>query len=188
MGNEEHESTVERYLYYAKQWNSQIDDTRYIQEYDQFAFIFASPDYDRDFDDSGATWILEQIQQLVPKPVALIVHGAQIGVYPENSEKGIHNQIFKEQVVSQPNLLVVISGDLHMDMDRVNHSRKYDHVHYLHIPALERTKVPDETNHTPMIRVMTITKSGKVYVDTYEVGEMDPREEHACSFSLSRRE
>jgi 3',5'-cyclic-AMP phosphodiesterase len=98
------------------------------------------------------------------------------GVYPENPDKGISNQLFIEKVISQPNLAVVISGDLHMDMDRVNHSKKIEHVHYLHIPALERTKIPDETNHTPMFRVMTIAKDNnqnskgffshlKVYMD-----------------------
>ena len=72
-----------------------------------------------------------------------------------------------------------------MDMDRVNHSKKIDHVHYLHIPALERTKIPDETNHTTMFRVMTIAKDGKVTIDTYAVGDTEPREEHAYSFTLS---
>ena len=184
MGNEEHGSTVERYLHYAKQWNSQIDSTKYVLEYDQIAFVFASPDYSRDFEDIGALWILEQLQRFAPKPVVLVVHGAQQGVYPENAEKGISNQLFNDHVISQPNLAVVISGDLHMDMDRVDHSKQIDHVHYLHIPALERTKIPDETNHTPMFRVMTIGKDGEVIIDTYAVGETNPREEHAYSFNL----
>jgi 3',5'-cyclic-AMP phosphodiesterase len=184
MGNEEHGSTVERYLHYARKWNSQIDSTKYVLEYDLIAFVFASPDYSRDFDDSGAMWILEQLQQLAPKPVVLVVHGAQQGVYPENAEKGISNQLFKDQVISQPNLALVISGDLHMDMDRADHSKQIDHVHYLHIPALERTKIPDETNHTPMFRVMTIAKDGKVNIDTYAVGETSPLEKHAYSFSI----
>lgn len=184
MGNEEHGSTVERYLHYAKQWNSQIDSTRYVLEYDQIAFVFASPDYSRDFEDSGALWILEQLQRFAPKPVILVVHGAQQGVYPENPDKGISNQLFKDHVISQPNLAVVISGDLHMDMDWVDHSKQIDHIHYLHIPALERTKIPDETNHTPMFRVMTIGKDGKVIIDTYAVGETNPRREHAYSFPL----
>lgn len=188
MGNEEHGSSVERYLTYASQWNSELEGTRYIKEFDQAAFVFASPDHGRDFDDDGTMWILEQIQRLAPKPVMLIVHGAQTGVYPENSDKGIHNELFREQVVSQPNLAAVISGDLHMDMDRVNHSKKIGHVQYLHIPALERTKIPDETNHTPMIRLMTITNEGKVNVVTYEVGEMNPREEHEYLFTLSALE
>ena len=188
MGNEENTSTVERYLHYAQKWNSKVDSPRYVLDYDELAFVFASPDHDRDFDDSGARWILEQIQRLAPKPVILVVHGAQVGVYPENSEKGIHNRFFIENVIPQPNLAVVISGDLHMDMDRVNHSKKIDDVHYLHIPALERTKIPDETNHTPMFRVMTITKDGKVTIDTYAVGDPDPREEHAYSFTLPLQE
>lgn len=184
MGNEEHGSTVERYLHYARQWNSRIDSTRYVLEYDEIAFVFASPDFSRDFEDSGALWILEQLHRFAPKPVVLVVHGAQQGVYPENAEKGISNQIFKDQVISQPNLAVVISGDLHMDMDRVDHSKQIDHVHYLHISALERTKIPDETNHTPMFRVMTIGKDGEVTIDTYAVGETNPRKEHAFSFTL----
>lgn len=184
MGNEEHGSTVERYMYYARQWNSELDSTKYVLEYDQVAFVFASPDTSREFIDSGATWVLEQVQRVAPKPVILVVHGAQLGVYPENAEKGISNQIFRDSVITQPNLAVVISGDLHMDMDRVNHSKKIENVHYLHIPALERTKIPDETNHTPMFRVMSIAKDGNVNVETYTVGNTTPNERHAYSFKL----
>jgi 3',5'-cyclic-AMP phosphodiesterase len=184
MGNEEHGSTVERFLHYAQKWNNKIVSPSYVINHEKLAFVFASPDHGRDFDDSGANWILEQIQRLAPKPVVLVVHGAQQGVYPENAEKGISNQLFIEKVISQPNLAVVISGDLHMDMDRVVHSKKIGHVHYLHIPALERTKIPDETNHTPMFRVMTIAKDGKVGIDTYAVGDSDPREEHTYLFTF----
>ncbi len=184
MGNEEHGSTVERYLEFAQQWNSAIKNKSYVINHDKLAFVFASPDHGRDFDDSGSGWVLEQIQRLAPKPVILVVHGAQQGVYPENPEKGISNQLFINQVIPQANLAVVISGDLHMDMERVNHSKKIDHTHYLHIPALERTKIPDETNHTPMFRVMTITKDGNVTVETYATGENTPREELAYSFTL----
>ncbi|GAO29299.1 metallophosphoesterase family protein [Geofilum rubicundum] len=183
MGNEEHGSTVERYLYFAQMWNSQIESPSYVVNHDKLAFVFASPDHGRDFDDSGAGWILEQLQRLAPKPVVLVVHGAQQGVYPENADKGISNQLFKEQVIAQPNLAVVVSGDLHMDMDRVIHSKKLGHVHYLHVPALERTKIPDETNHTAMFRVMTIVRDGSVSVDTYAVGDT-VRNEHAYSFEL----
>jgi 3',5'-cyclic-AMP phosphodiesterase len=185
MGNEEHGSSIERYLHYAQKWNSKIVTPSYVINHEKLAFVFASPDHGRDFEDSGAQWIFEQIQRLDPKPVVLVVHGAQKGVYPENPDKGISNQLFIEKVISQPNLALVISGDLHMDMDRVNHSKKIEHVHYLHIPALERTKIPDETNHTPMIRIMTIAKDGKVIIDTYAVGDNEPREEHAWSFTLS---
>ena len=188
MGNEEHTSTVERYLHYAQKWNSKLVSPSYIINHDKLAFVFASPDHGRDFDDTGALWVFEQIQRMAPKPVVLVVHGAQQGVYPENPDKGISNQLFSEKVISQPNLAAVISGDLHMDMDRVNHSKKIDHVHYIHIPALERTKIPDETSHTPMFRVMTIAKDGTVTIDTYAVGDAVAREEHAYSFTLSLQE
>ncbi len=185
MGNEEHGSTVERYLQFAQQWNDKITDQSYVINHDKLAFVFASPDHGRDFDDSGARWVLEQIQRLAPKPVVLVVHGAQQGVYPENPDKGISNQLFIEKVISQDNLAVVISGDLHMDMERVEHSKELDQVHYLHIPALERTKIPDETNHTPFFRVMTITKDGNVTVETYATGESTPRKELDYSFDLA---
>jgi len=188
MGNEEHGSTVERFMYYAKKWNPDLEQPSYVVNHDKMAFLFASPDHGRDFDESGAQWILEQLQRLAPKPVVLLVHGAQKGVYPENADKGIGNQIFIEKVISQPNLAVVISGDLHMDMDRVNHSKKIGDVHYLHIPALERTKIPDETNHTPMFRLMTIAKNGEVKIETYELGKSTPRSEHAYSFSMKLHE
>ncbi|MFW6246418.1 MAG: metallophosphoesterase family protein [Tangfeifania sp.] len=185
MGNEEHGSTLERYLQYAQQWNDKITNQSYVINHDKLAFVFASPDHGRDFDDSGARWVLEQLQRLAPKPVVLVVHGAQQGVYPENPDKGISNQLFIDKVISQDNLAVVISGDLHMDMDRVNHSKKIDHVHYLHIPALERTKIPDETNHSPMFRIMTISRNGKISIDTYAVGNPVPLERHAYSFTLT---
>lgn len=188
MGNEEHGSTVERYMHYARKWNPNLEQPSYVVNHDKLAFVFASPDHGREFDDSGAQWIVEQLQRLAPKPVALIVHGAQKGVYPENADKGVGNKVFIEKVISQPNLAVVISGDLHMDMDRVIHSKKIDHVHYLHIPALERTKIPDETNHTPMFRVMTIDKNGEVKIETYEVGKSAPHSEHDYSFSIKLHE
>lgn len=187
MGNEEHNSTVERFLEYAKQWNSDVTTSKYVLEYDRVAFIFASPDHGREFRNSGSRWILNEIKRLAPKPVILVVHGAQKGVYPENRNKGIGNRMFRLQVISQPNLAVVISGDLHMDMDRVDHSKKIGHVHYLHIPGLERTKIPDETNHTPMIRMMTIHPDGNVIIDTYIIGERTPLERHAYTFTLSDR-
>lgn len=182
MGNEEHGSTMERYLHFAQQWNSDIKSPSYVITHDKLAFVFASPDHGRDFDDSGAKWVLEQVKRLAPKPVILLVHGAQKGVYHESPDKGISNQLFIEQVIPQANLAVVISGDLHMDMERVNHSKKIGHVHYLHIPALERTKIPDETNHTPMFRVMTITIDGHVTVQTYATGESTSRAELDYSF------
>jgi hypothetical protein len=59
-------------------------------------------------------------------------------------------------------------------------------VHYLHIPALERTKIPDETTHTPMFRVFNLTASGSVSVDTYAVGDPKPLARHAYRFSVQR--
>lgn len=186
MGNEEHGSTVERFLEFANRWNDDkvaITSASYVQEFERVVLVHASPDFGRDFNDDGIAWMKQQIERVQPKPVLLIVHGAQAGAYPENPDKGIENPGFKE-VVAQPNLSAVISGDLHMDMDRVTHSKQIEDVHYLHVPALERTKIPDETRHTPMFRVVTIESSGAVLVDTYEVGVEEPLDRHAYRFAL----
>ncbi|MGD8176662.1 metallophosphoesterase family protein [Marinimicrobium sp. ARAG 43.8] len=188
MGNEEHGSTEERYLEYANQWTAgknTIEKPSYVLEFDSLAMVFASPDHGRDFDDDGIDWILTQLQRLQDKPVLLVVHAAQAGVYPERADKGVTHPGFAE-VVAQPNLAAVISGDLHMDMDRVNHSHKIGQVHYLHIPALERTKIPDETRHTPMFRVFQVTASGKVLVETYEAGVEAPLSRHRYTFTLPK--
>lgn len=188
MGNEEHGSTVERYLDYLTKWNAGKTDlikTKYVLEYDEVALIFASADLGRDFDDAGVLWIVEQLKRLKDKPSILLCHAAQAGAYPENAEKGVKHPGFAE-VLAQENLAAIISGDLHMDMDRTNHSKKIGRIHYLHIPALERTKLPDESKHTPMFRVVRISPNRQVVVDTYEVGKPEPLERHAYSFTLPK--
>ena len=187
MGNEEHNSTVERFMHYANLWNQDkvtLNAPSYVLEFDTVALVLASPDHGRDFNDSGIDWMQQQISQLYPKPVLLVVHGAQAGVYPENAEKGIQHPGFAG-VIAQPNLAAVISGDLHMDMDRVEHSKQLGKVHYLHIPGLERTKIPDESQHTAMYRVFNIDSNGLVQVDTYQTGVKQPLARHAYQFSLS---
>lgn len=190
MGNEEFNTTEERFLEYANRWNdgkATFTSRRYVQDAGPVVMVYASPDFSRDFHDEGIDWMLAQLQAAAPKPVMLVVHGAQVGVYPENAEKGIANPRFAE-VVAQRNLAAVISGDLHMDMDRVDHSKQIGQVHYLHIPALERTKIPDETNHTPMFRVFTVTEGGEVVVDTYEVGNPAALDRHSYRFDLPATE
>ena len=187
MGNEEHGSSVERFMQFANSWNNgkvTLDSPSYVLEFNTVALIFASPDHGRDFNDSGINWMLQQLKQVAPKPVLLIVHGAQAGAYPENVDKGIHHPGFAD-VIAQPNLSAVISGDLHMDMDRSTHSKQLGKVHYLHIPALERTKTPDDTQHTAMFRVFSLYDNGHVKVDTYQTANATPLERHAYQFSLS---
>ncbi|MGM0429558.1 MAG: metallophosphoesterase family protein [Pseudomonadota bacterium] len=189
MGNEEHGDTVERYLKYTNLWNDgkiTLEQPSYVLEYDSVALVLASPDFGRDFGDEGIAWMLEQVTQLAPKPVLLVVHGAQTGVYPENADKGVTHEGF-EDIVAQPNLAAVISGDLHMDMERVNHSKRIDHVNYIHIPALERTKIPDETRHTPMFRVFSIFDDGQVLVETYQVDVEEPLARHEYWFELPKK-
>jgi len=186
MGNEEYGSTVERYLKYANLWNQgkiEIAQKSYVLEFDSVALIFASPDYSRQFNDEGIAWILEQVTRLESKPVMLIVHAAQAGVYSENKDKGVTHPRFAD-IVAKKNVAAVISGDLHMDMERVQHSKQIGHVHYLHIPALERTKIPDESRHTPLFRVVSVTADGEVLVDTYQVDVVEPLARHAYRFNL----
>jgi len=186
MGNEEWNSTEARFIEFANRWNegkAEITGRRYVQDRAAVVMVYASPDRGRDFDDGGVEWILRQLHEASPRPVFLVVHGAQAGAYPENAAKGITHPAFAE-VLAQPNLAAVISGDLHMDMDRVVHSKRLGHVHYLHVPGLERTKIPDDTRHTPMFRVFTVTGDGEVLVSTYEVGVAEPRAQLEYRFSL----
>ncbi|MBY9066127.1 metallophosphoesterase [Hyphomonas sp. WL0036] len=185
MGNEEFNESEARFIDFANRWNEGkaiIDSRSYVQDRGPVVMVYASPDFSRQFTDEGVEWMLDQVRAASPKPVFLVVHSAQVGVYPENAEKGIENPKFAE-VVAQPNLAAVISGDLHMDMDRTDHSKQIGHVHYLHIPALERTKIPDETQHTPLFRVFTV-KGGHVKVDTYQTGNPEPLDRFAYSFDL----
>ncbi|BET69482.1 hypothetical protein ASA1KI_44000 [Opitutales bacterium ASA1] len=186
MGNEEHGSTVERFLEFAAKWTDgrqRFESPRYVVDAGPVDLIFASPDHGRDFDDGGIAWIRGELDARATKPVMLVVHGAQVGVYPENGDKGVAHPGFAE-VVARANLAAVISGDLHMDMDRVQHSKRIGHVHYLHVPGLERTKIPDETRHVPMFRVFTVYSDRRVVVDTHRAGEADPLERHAYAFTL----
>lgn len=183
MGNEEHGDTIERYLEFAAQWNPQVTQTRYTLERGPVTFVLASPDFSRQFNDESIDWMLAQVRAAAPRPVFLVVHGAQMGVYPEAPDKGVENPRFLE-VVAEPNVAAVITGDLHMDMNRVVHSRQIENVHYLHIPGLERTKIPDETSHKPMFRVVTVSKDGEVLVETYETGVAKPLARHNYSFPL----
>lgn len=188
MGNEEHGSTVERYLQYANRWGKDkqtIEEPSYVIEHDSVALVLASPDFGRDFEDSGIDWMLTEIKRLQPKPVLLVVHGAQAGAYPENADKGIKHEGFT-QVLEQPNVSAIISGDLHMDMERVNHSKQIGALHYLHIPPLERTKIPDESRHTPMFRVFTLHADGRMLVQTYQVDVEEPLARHDYQFNIQR--
>jgi Icc protein len=188
MGNEEHGSTVERFLEFAGKWNGgrlTFPAARYVVETDEVDLIFASPDFSRDFNDDGIAWIRAEVEKRAAKPVLLVVHGAQVGVFPENAEKGVAHPGFAA-LVTQPNVAAVISGDLHMDMERVHHSKQIGHVHYLHIPGLERTKIPDETRHVPLFRVFTLYANKRMVVETYQAGVAEPLPQHAYGFVLPK--
>lgn len=191
MGNEEHGASVERFLEFARLWTrgkTTIASPKYVIERDELALVFASPDYSREFNDVGIEWLIHTIDGLAPKPVFLIVHAAQAGVYPEDPEKGVTHPRFVREVITRPNLKAVISGDLHLDLDRVEHSKQIGHVHYLHMPALERTKLPDTTRHHPMFRVVHVMSDGSVRVDTYATGDRRPLAQHAYEFKIQLAE
>ena len=72
-----------------------------------------------------------------------------------------------------------------MDLPRVNHSKQVGHVHFLHIPGIERTKIPDQTQHTAIFRIVNVHSDGLVVVDSYEVGKSSAIAEFAYSFNLN---
>ena len=189
MGNEEHNSTVDRFLEYANRWGAPrpaMTQPSYVVETDHVVLVMISPDEGRELLDNGINWTLAQLDAIAPKPAILVVHGAQLGVYPERADKVIANPDFAK-VVARPNLVAVISGDLHMDMDRVEHSKQLGDVHYLHIPALERTKIPDESRHNHMFRVFTLYGDGEMRVQTYQVGQVEPLQRHEYRFNIHKQ-
>lgn len=179
MGNEEFNGTQEQFLHYANLWNSgstSIPDIRYVVDTPRMALIFASPDRDgREFTDAGVRWIAARIEELAPKPVMLFVHGAQVGVFREGGDKGTAHPDFP-QLAEAGQLRAIFSGDLHMDLDRVRGIRRVDGVHHVHIPALERTKIPDKCAHTPWFRIVSVYPNGLIQVQTINAltGEIDP--------------
>lgn len=184
MGNEEHGNSVEMYMEFAKQWNREIKSPNYVLNHPNVAFVLSSPDFSRDYTDKGIRKLAKQIRSLAPKPVILVVHSAQKGIYGEAADKGIGNELFTREIISLSNLNMVVSGDLHMDLDRSFHSKKMGDIHYLHIPALERTKIPDDTAHNPMIRILTIRKNGESKVETYKPNSNTPVEKYNYQFNL----
>jgi 3-phytase len=187
MGNEEHGSTVSRFLKYANKWNQgkiAIDSPRYVLEKENMVLVFASADYGRDFNDTGVVWILDAIRAAAPKPVMLFVHAAPAGLYSEKPDKGVKNPMFS-QVLKQSNLAAVFSGDLHMDVNRTVHAKQTGGVHFIHIPALERTKVPDGTNHKPYFKTVTV-RSDSVFVRTLQSGVKQPEAKHDYAFAVQK--
>ncbi|MFW6375302.1 MAG: alkaline phosphatase [Guyparkeria sp.] len=184
MGNEEFGSTERRFLQYANRWSvdqPSIDSPRYVVERDEVALVFATPDRDgRDFTDEGLAWVEAQIEALAPKPVFLFTHGTPVGVIPEGGDKGINHPDI-ENVLGQDNLVAVFSGDLHVDIERLTAFREVDGVQHVHVPALERTKVPDKTRHTPYFHLVSVMTDGEVRIETYRAGDdtdTDPRFTH----------
>jgi 3',5'-cyclic-AMP phosphodiesterase len=49
-----------------------------------------------------------------------------------------------------------------------------------------RTKIPDESSHTPIFRVFTLMAYSQMQVDTYEVGAVEALSRHAYQFKLPR--
>ncbi|MGM0690921.1 MAG: alkaline phosphatase [Pseudomonadota bacterium] len=174
MGNEEFGSTERRFLQYANRWSvdqPSIDSPSYVVERDEVALVFATPDRNgRDFTAEGVDWVEDRIEELAPKPVFLFTHGTPVGVIPEGGDKGISHPDF-DNVLAKDNLVAVFSGDLHVDIERINAFREVDGVQHIHVPALERTKVPDKTRHTPYFHVVSVMTDGEVLVETYRAGD-----------------
>lgn len=189
MGNEEYNASEQRYLEYANRWNQgrvRIKALKYVIETEPLALIFATPEKDgRDFHDTGVRWIEEQLDAIGDKPAMLFIHGAPQVVFPEGGDKGVANPEFL-RLMERANLVATFSGDLHMDLTRVAGARKKYGVHHVHVPALERTKLPDKAQHVPYYRVVSVLEDGEVVLSTINAvtGEVDPSFEYR--FSLDR--
>lgn len=187
MGNEEHESTVARYLKYANQWGNPkntITQPSFRVAQPTFDLLLVSPDFGRDFNEQGIQWLRHQLAENANKPIFIVSHAAPQMLFEEGGTKGASNPQFTE-ILKNQRIKAVFSGDLHMDMPRVNHSKQVGHVHFLHIPGIERTKIPDQTQHTAIFRIVNVHSDGLVVVDSYEVGKSSAIAEFAYIFNLN---
>ncbi len=180
MGNEEFNGSKEKFLRYAQHWghNAQpIDAIRYTIDHPVATFVSASPDLDgREFTDEGVGWIKEQFEARPNQPKFLFVHGAQVGIFPEGGDKGTAHPEFPT-LAEDDGLALIFSGDLHMDIHRVDGVVQDRGVHHVHIPALERTKIPDESFHHPYFRLVTLYSDGLGVIETIDAitGQTLPR-------------
>lgn len=179
MGNEEYGASEERYLDYANRWNrgrATIEALKYTIDTPHLALIFATPEKDgRDFHDEGIQWIEDELDSLGQKPAVLFIHGAPQDVFPEGGDKGVQNPEFL-RLMDKDNLVATFSGDLHMDLSRAEGVREKYGVHHVHVPALERTKLPDKAQHVPYYRVVSLLESGDVVISTVNAvtGKVEP--------------
>ncbi len=187
MGNEEFNDTPEKFFEYAQHWGNlqaPVDSIRYVTQRPVATFISASPDLDgREFTDDGVAWIETQLNQAPEQPKFLFVHGAQVGVFPEGGDKGTANPSF-QALSEHETLAVIFSGDLHMDLHRVNGIVEHQGVEHVHVPALERTKLPDETFHHPYFRLVTLydTRLGVIETIDAQTGQTLPKFTHRFDY------
>jgi len=157
MGNEEHTAGLERFLEQADLWDDSpatVPAARYTIQAEGVPIVLASASVDgRELSDSDIDWILERLDEVQEHIAILVTHGAWAGVFGVEAEKGIRNPRFLE-VLAHPSLAVVVSGDLHIDIDSHTAIAITGNVVHIHVPPLERTKVG--TEHTPRLRVLRI--------------------------------
>ena len=189
MGNEEYNASEQRYLEYANRWNQgrvHVRALKYVVETQPMALIFATPEKDgRDFHDKGVRWIEAQLDAIGDKPTVLFIHGAPQAVFPEGGDKGVANPEFLG-LMDRSSLVATFSGDLHMDLTRVEGVREKYGVHHVHVPALERTKLPDKARHVPYYRIVSVLDNREVVVNTIDAvaGKVAPSLTYR--FSLDR--
>lgn len=183
MGNEEFHAPAEKFLRYAQHWGNAdkpIESTRYVIEHPVANFILSSSMLDgREFTDEEVSWISQQLENASDRPNFVFVHGAQVGIFPEGEEKGTANPKFA-QLKNHTSLAAIFSGDLHMDVHRVNSIVDYEGITHVHIPGLERTKRPDESFHHPYFRLVSLYADGLAVIETLDAhtGQTLPRESH----------
>jgi len=187
MGNEEFHGSPEKFLRFAQSWGNAtqpIDDIRYTIDHPIALFVSATPDLNgREFTTQGTAWIDQQLAGAATKPAFLFVHGAQVGIFPEGGDKGTAQPEFSD-LSKHENLVAIFSGDLHMDLHRIDGIVSHRGVDHVHIPAVERTKVPDESFHHPYFRLVTLYQDGLGVIELIdsETGQTLPKFTHRFDY------
>lgn len=187
MGNEEYEGGMDRFFDYATKWNdvfAHLSKPSYSIVQGNINFVFASASHGgRDFSPNDINWILEEFDRLPKGPIVLFTHPPAASIFPDaKPSRTIQNSHF-DKVLSHPELVMVFSGHLHLNLDKTKHYVEKDGVHHIHVPGLERTKVPDDT-HTPYFRLVTVFGDGHVLIETYSLTSNRMVDLHEITFRM----
>jgi 3',5'-cyclic-AMP phosphodiesterase len=102
MGNEEHSNSVELYLQYAKKWNDKVVTPSYVINHSKVAFVFASPDYGREFNDNGACGYWSRFSDWLQNRLFWSCMGRKRAFSPKIQRRGLGTNSLLKRLLRNP--------------------------------------------------------------------------------------